>query len=174
MLSVGGDPQHHHRVTFITNIFYGLQMSFLTFILMARLYCIFDGTKLAISKITMIIFTSWYTFGIVVSALTIITGIKWPHLYVYCAVIASVAVYATNICISLLFVYKLIRVRNETRTVNKESNLDLKVLNTITKNTMLAVLSVFVSVITVALFLMHGYKNDNIFIYIFSVFDVCI
>eukprot|EP01084_Bolivina_argentea_P181534 313513_1 len=165
---VGGNESDHHTTNFVTNMPYGSQFAVLVLILMARLYTIFKGTAYALSRVTIIIFTAWYSFGMVCFVMMTIMAFINVQIYELLLPILSALVYLTNVSLSFAFVYKLVIVNKYIKST-KEYN---RMLHTITKNTILCLTSIVFSTFVTVLFQIWGYKNDHVWIYIFAVFDV--
>ena len=151
-------------------LLHGFQMTLLILILMLRLYSIFKNTAHKLSKCAIYVFIFLHGFGWILFFATFISSFWSDSLFLFFLNMASLIAYITNISLSLAFVYKLIRVNRSTHNARAGEN---KMLKTITKNTILAIVAVITSIINVVWFSMYEtFADVSVYAYFAVLLDV--
>eukprot|EP00483_Globobulimina_turgida_P009656 UN09675 len=136
-----------HWIYFI--VFYGAQTYLLWLVLFLRLNYVFKGSHYALSKITVRIHTAIFIFIPLATPCYFITlwtvkGIA----YTIILLISFIFIIAFSFSLSALFIYKLFQVFQNLEIVNSKKLMNDKLLSTISKSTMLAIISLAMTLLT--------------------------
>eukprot|EP01084_Bolivina_argentea_P030999 57409_1 len=131
---------------FITS--YSLNWNFVVLILFCRLYYVFSKSPLGLSKLTIVLFIILYILflsSIFIMCTFMFISTTWFYLFGSLSLLCGVV---TSIYITVVFILKLFQVNRQTKDQNDENNaFHLSILGMITKCTILAMFSLFTSIL---------------------------
>lgn len=143
----------HHWIYFI--IFYGIQTYFLWLILFLRLKYVFEGSIYKLSKLTVRIHIVIFIFIPIIAPclLLILSYIKSNLIYTILLLLLFIFIIIFSMSLSILFIYKLYNVFK----INQQHK-NSKLLQTISKSTILAIISLSLTFLTPITMLMCFYS----------------
>eukprot|EP01084_Bolivina_argentea_P013493 25337_1 len=148
----------NHWIYFI--IFYGAQTYLLWLVLFMRLHYVFNGSHYALSKFTIRIHIVIFIFiPFATPFYFIVLWLVKGVIYTLILLVSFAFIIIFSCCLSALFIYKLFQVFKNMETNHVHSRKKLKnnkLLSTITKSTMLAVISLSMTLLT-PITLLFGY-----------------